>query len=470
MTELKKKIRLRTVVSAGAGLALATVSYTSNMQVASYMAGDSGWMAIILAGLISFLAAFCFAELVGMFPTAAGIKLFIERAFNEKAALMFGTVYMTISVAVVGAETYILSSVLATAFPVPRIFWIFFFLITIALINIRGVTMAGLTQDITTYAMFAALIGLSVYALVKNDFQLTTPLSPGSGMGMAQAVAIGVFLYLGFEWVTPLAEETTDFKLIPRGMFGAIALLGLTYALFNVAMTSTVSKAVLSKSPIPHVLFGQALFGRAGIILMMILSILASVTTFNAGVMTASRFIYAMARDRALPKVFSNLHPTYATPWPAIVGLLGVATAVSLVVHFTGQYKVLIFLGAAVECMIYVVMGASVLGLRKRNPETERVFKVPFGRLIPWAVIIIYGLLFVLIFIPDPANPGDARAQLWAFVSLVVVFALTFGYVFKVVPALRAKYEAEARKRQKRRPGRPAATGAAPGAGGAIAQ
>ncbi len=458
MTELKKKIRLRTVISAGAGLALATVSYTSNMQVASYMAGDSGWMAIVVAGLISFLAAFCFAELVGMFPTAAGIKLFIERAFNERAALVFATVYMTISVAVVGAETFVLSSVLATAFPVPRIFWIFFFLIVIALINIRGITMAGLTQDITTYAMFAALIGLSVYALVKNDFQLATPLTPGSGMGMAQAVAIGVFLYLGFEWVTPLAEETTDFKLIPRGMFGAIILLGVTYALFNVAMTSTVSKAVLSKSPIPHVLFGQALFGKAGIMAMMVLSILASVTTFNAGVMTASRFIYAMARDRALPKVFSNLHPTYATPWPAIVALLSLATIVSLVTHFTGQYKVLIFLGAAVECMIYVVMGASVIGLRKRLPEAARVFRIPFGWVVPVAVVVIYGLLMVMIFVPDPANPGDARAQLWALIVLGAVFVVTLGYVLKVVPALRAKYEAEARKRQKRRPGRPAAS------------
>jgi len=455
MVELAKRMKLRTVISAGAGLALATVSYTSNMQVALYVAGDSGWIPILIAGGISVLAAFVFAELVGMFPTAAGIKLFIERAFSERAALIFASVYILVSVGVVGTETYILSSVLEVAFPiVPRLFWIFFFLGAIALVNIRGISLAGLAQDVTTYALFFGLILLSVVALIKNDFALTAPLSPGSGLGLAQAVAIGVFLFLGFEWVTPLAEEVTDFKLIPLGMFGAILLLGVSYALFNVALTSTLPKAVLAGSPVPHILFGQALFGKVGVLLFVALSILASVTTFNAGVMTASRFIYAMSRDRALPRVFSRLHPLWATPWPAILLLLAITTGVSLAVYFTGYYKVLIFLGAAVECMIYVVMAASLLALRRKNPEQERPFRAPGGWVVPAFVMAVYSVLFVLIFVPDPAHPEDVPAQLAALATIAAVFLLAIVYVLGLMPRLRARYAAEAAARQRRRPPR----------------
>lgn len=462
MVELAKRVPLRTVVSAGAGLALATVSYTSNMQVATYVAGNSGWMPILIAGAISFLAAFVFAELVGMFPTAAGIKLFIEQAFSERAALIFATVYITVSVGVVGTETYILANVLHSAFPaIPGLVWIFVFLTTVALVNIRGVTLAGLAQDITTYSLFAGLIGVSLWAVVRNgltrpDFTLASLVSPGDGLGLAQAVAIGVFLYLGFEWVTPLAEEVHDFKLIPRGMFGAILLLGFSYALFNLAMTTTVPVAVLSQSPVPHVLFGQALLGRAGVMLFLVLSILASTTTFNAGVLTASRFIYAMSRDRALPRVFSRLHPVWATPWPAVLLLVGVTTAVSLAVYFTGYYKVLIFLGAAVECMIYVVMAASLLGLRRRSPERARPFRVPGGWVIPAVVIAVYSVLFVLIFLPDPAHPEDVPSQMIALGVMAGLFVVTLAYVLGVVPRLRARYEAMSRNRQRRRPGRSA--------------
>ena len=51
-----------------------------------------------------------------------------------------------------------------------------------------------------------------------------------------QAAGVGVFLYVGYEWVAPLAEETTDYRLIGKGMMWAIGLLSVTYALFIAAM------------------------------------------------------------------------------------------------------------------------------------------------------------------------------------------------------------------------------------------
>lgn len=450
MTGLKKVVNFRTVVSTGAGLALATATYTTGIQVASYVAGESAWIAILVAGLISVLASFGFSELVGMYPTAAGIKLFIERAFNEKVALVFASIYVLVTVAVVGTETYILGNVLASGLPaVPKYVWVVSFLLLITLINIRGVRLAGLAQDIVTYFMFAALIAISVYALAAGGFALRSPLSPGDGIGFLQAVALGIFLYLGFEWVTPLAEEVTDFKLIPGGMLGAIGLLGVTYSLFNMALTVTVPKEILIQSPIPHVLFARELFGWPGVMFMMLMSVTASVTSFNAGLLTASRFMYALSRDRALPRFLSLIHPRYATPWTAVVTLFALSLAVSTAVYISGLYKVFIFLGAAVESMIFVIMSLSVVALRRRDPGKPRPFRVPFGVVIPVVVAMVYGALFFLVFFPDPGHLEDWATQKAAAIVLASTAIIVAGYVIYVVPWIRARYAAKQVKRRR---------------------
>ncbi|MFZ5814111.1 MAG: APC family permease [Bacillota bacterium] len=455
MTTLRRAVGLPTVIATSAGLALATVSLTANVQIGLSLPGASGWLAILAAGLISVLAAWCFAELVGLFPTAAGIKLFIEKAFGERAALICATLYVGITVLIVGSEAFILASVLAYAFPgVPRALWVLLFLTAMALINIRGISLSGWAQDLTTYLMVLVIGGLSLWALLRPGAPaVPEPFALGSGFSLAQAIALGIFLYLGFEWVTPLAEEVTDIRLIPRGMLAGLGLLALVYGLLHVGMTTWVAKGELAASPIPHVLFGEAAFGRTGLLLVALISTLASVTSFNAGLMTASRFLYAMARDAAAPRLLARLHPDWATPWVSILLLYGLSASMAVYVLWSGSYKLFIFLGAAIECMIFVMMAASVLRLRRTMPEAVREFRVPGGRLVPWVVVILYSLLFLLVFVPNPEQPGDAPAQLGALGALVASALLVAAYVRWAVPALRARLTREGGARRRRRPG-----------------
>jgi amino acid transporter len=456
MTTLRKAVGLPTVIATSAGLALATVSLTANVQIGQNLPGASGWMAVLAAGLISVLASWCFAELVGMFPTAAGIKLFIEKAFGEKAALFCATLYVGITVLIVGSESYVLASVLHYTLPgVPKELFVFGFLVLMALVNLRGITFSGAAQDVATYLMIALVVGISGWALLRPGAPpVTGAFELGGGFSTAQAVALGVFLYLGFEWVTPLAEEVSDFRLIPRGMLWALAILAGVYGLLHVGMVTAVPKEALASSPIPHVLFGEAALGKAGLLVMAGVSALASITSFNAGLMTASRFLYAMGRDNAAPRAMTRLHPDWATPWVAILTLLGLCVAMAGLVLWTGQFKLFIFLGAAIECMIFVVMAASVLRLRRTMPGVVREFRAPGGKLVPWAVTGVYGLLFVLVFVPDPANPADVPAQVGALVALVVTAMVVAAYVQWLVPVLRARAAPPAgQARRRRRPG-----------------
>jgi amino acid transporter len=240
-------------------------------------------------------------------------------------------------------------------------------------------------------------------------------------------------------------------------MLYAIGILSITYSLFIVAMsTGLTHEQLASGSPIPHIIFGRNLLGGVGVVLFIIMSVLASVTSFNSGLLNTSRFSYAMGRDNVLPRIFSKLHPTYATPWVAIVFLGAFAITVSLLTLVTGQYMFLILMAAALECFIYVIMAVCVVRLRKKYPERERSFRIPFGNLIPViTMIVFFGLMIGLFADVTRDYTGNILFHnYWVAVVMGGFFLFTTAYTFIIVPRLKKKAAARARARARRRPAR----------------
>ena len=464
MTTLKKVLTLRTVTSTSAGMALATSCYLAGLQVALILEGELAWISILVAGVFCLLASLCFSELTSQYPTAAGIKLFIQNAFSEKAAIVIGTFYVILGISMVGAESYLLSSVLAGTIHlvspiVDRVFWITLFIVLVAFINYRGVQLTGLVQDIMTYVMIGFLVLVSVYSLTRTGVDMRAALaSPRFTLGnVMQAAAVGVFLYVGFEWVTPLAEETTDYRLIGKGMLIAIGILSITYSLFVVAMWMGLTPAQrASGTPIPHILFGRNLFGVPGMLLFVLMSILASATSFNSGLLNTSRFAYAMARDNVLPRAFSRLHPDHATPWFSILALTIFALAISFFILVTGKYLFIIVMAAALECFIYVVMALCVLRLRAKLPDNPRDFKIPLGPVIPIVVMIVFTALLLGIFTDSSKDSaGTVLFQnYWVAVAMAIFFLVCLLYTLLVTPVLKKKAAERVFARVKRRPGK----------------
>jgi len=464
MTTLRKVLKLRTVISTSVGMALATSCYLAGLQVATIVVGELAWISVLVAGLFCLLSAMCLSELTSLYPSAAAIKLYIQNAFNERIAITIGMFYVVLGISMVGAESYILSSVMINAHifispMVDRIVWSSIFILFVAFLNYRGVKIAGLAEDIMTFSKIGLLAFVSIYAISTIGIDFSPALaSPNFTLPkIIQAAGVGVFLFVGFEWVTPLAEETTDYRLIGKGMLITVGILSILYSLFTVALwIGLTPEQRLSGTAIPHILLGRNLFGTPGVVLLMFMSALASVTSFNAGVLNTSRFTYAMARDNVLPKMFSNLHPDYATPWAAILGLTIFSLLVSVVIFITGQYLFIILMAAALECFIYVVMAICVLRLRKRYPDKPRDFKVPFGPVIPVITAVVFLGLMVGIFM-DVTKDYAGRvlfANYWLAVVMAGFFVLCTLYSMLIVPVFKKKAAERSATRQRRRPGR----------------
>ena len=117
---LRRVLKFRTVVSTSTGLAYAAVSLLGCVQIASLVGGDSGWIAVLVAGLVAILAALCFSELNALYPTAAAIRQYMKAAFSDNFSLIITFGYLLTIIAVVAADSYIVGSAITYAFGLPN--------------------------------------------------------------------------------------------------------------------------------------------------------------------------------------------------------------------------------------------------------------------------------------------------------------------------------------------------------------
>lgn len=458
---LRRALGLRTVVSTSAGLAFAAIEYLAAAGLVAYVAGDSAWIAVATAGLLALVAWGCFGELNGMFPTAAAIRLYMKRSMDDRVALIITFTYLTTIVLVVAADAFIVGSAIAHVWGQST--WVAGPVIAVLLgaavaSNLRGVKVAGGVQDIATYLVLATTTVVAVTALVRSHRALRFPLSPLHGHtpgDFLEAVALGVFLFSAFEWVTTSAEEVRRPPDIHRGMLIALGVLVLVCSLITVAMSHVLDHHQLV-SAYPQLFLGHAAFGPAGLWLMAVITAATAVNTFNGGFITASRFIYATAREGSLPPLLARLNDR-AVPWVPVVGLGAISLIVSLVVAATGSWAVLVAVGAALEAMIYAVAAFCTVRLRTRLPDQPRPFGLPAPRLVGVAGVVVFGGLAV-----TASVSVSNHFNLVPLVVIAVGAGLACLYVLVVLPRVQAAEEARRAARGRRRPPRPPVEAPAP--------
>lgn len=412
-------------------------------------------MAILIAGLLAILAALCFSELNALYPTAAAVRLYMKEAFGDNFALIITFGYLLTIVSIIAADSYVVGSAITYAFNLPNwasLIWILVLLGLSMGANLRGIQIAGLLQDITTYSLLAFIIVISLISLGEHNFQLRSPFDAfGQPVNLINSVAIGVFIFSGFEWVTPLSEEINDIRLIPRGMFISLGLLAISYALFTVASSRLldIQDPAVFNSPVPQMLLAKAALGQVGIWLMLLATLFTAVMTFNGGFASASRFLYAAARENVLPPIFARISISLAVPYVAVMALAISSAAIAVLIFFTNLFSVLILLGAVLEALIYTIAGLCVIRLRRLRPEATRSFRIRGGLFFPILTVIVFGSLGILasLGIGSPVMPG------LPLIIAVATMGISALYVLLVIPKLRAAAVARMGT-QRRRPQR----------------
>jgi basic amino acid/polyamine antiporter, APA family len=134
-------------------------------------------------------------------------------------------------------------------------------------------------------------------------------------------------------------------------MLVGLGLLFISYGLFTVASSNLLGVDVhhpqLASSSYPQILLAQKALGQVGVWLMLLATLLTAVMTFNGGFTTASRFLYAAAREDTMPPLFSRISISFAVPSISIIALAVASAFIAIIIFLTGQFQVLILVGAS---------------------------------------------------------------------------------------------------------------------------
>ena len=242
----------------------------------------------------------------------------------------------------------------------------------------------------------------------------------GGIWGILGAAGTVFFAFIGFDAVSTAAQEAKNPKrTMPIGILGSLAICTVLYVLFGHVLTGLVDTEFFrdpTRGGEASVVMAiqEAMPGYSWLSKSITVAILAGFSSVILVMLLGqSRVFYSMSKDGLLPKVFSDVHPKYGTPWKGnLLILLLVASFAAFVPgnvvgHMTSIGTLFAF---SLVCLAVII-------LRKKEPNLKREFKTPFVPLIPILGIITCGVM-----IAGLGKENWIRLIVWILIGFIIYF------------------------------------------------
>jgi len=392
---LKRGLTLVTVFTLITG-AMVGMAWATLPNVLFGYAGPALLVSVLIAAFFSILIGLCYAELCAAMPYAGGEYHYTRAAMGNFPSFITGWFLVIAYSAMMPGEVIILSKIFAmlSSFP-PK--WLTGTIIALifGMINIIGVRISAIVQLIFTVVLFLGMAIFIFGGLGNIQWENFGPFFEGHVPGMLMMVPIAMLAFMGFDIVPQAAEEVRSpikkvVYLIPLSIiFVCFFYFG---AFFTAAANAPPDVIAQSKAEVPLIDVAKGFLGEGGALVILIAGIMGLITTMNAFVIGASRLMLGMAREGVLPGLLAKIHPQYGTPHWAIllITVFGILGAIF-------QKLFLVFQIASSAILIaFIMVIISFFVLRRKKPEMERPYRVPF---YPWVPIIaLFGTVLAFLF------------------------------------------------------------------------
>jgi APA family basic amino acid/polyamine antiporter len=385
---LKRALGLPEVTLSGVGIILGAGIYAL-MGEAAGLAGNAVWIAFGISAVMAACTGLAYAELSSMFPRASAEYAYVGRAFGQTAAFLVG--WLILASGVLSAATVALGfgGYVSGLTGIPAVPAALLLIAGLAAIGVYGIRETALFAIVMTLVeaggiVFVIVIGIPYLGSV-DYFAMPKGLS-----GVFQASALVFFAYMGFEEMVKLAEETREpEKTIPRALVLALAAAVVLYMLVTVSAVSVLGWEGLAATPAPFAAIAEAALGGSASLLISLVALCATANTSLLLIVATSRLAWGMAGDRALPALLARVHPIFGTPWVAVAAAAAVAAAFTL----TGEIAYVANATNFALFLTFALINATVIFLRRREPDIPRPFRVPLDvRGVP--LVPLLGIFF----------------------------------------------------------------------------
>jgi basic amino acid/polyamine antiporter, APA family len=463
-TSLKRTLGAGNLIALGIGAIIGAGLFVRTAAAAGEHAGPAVTLSFIVAAIGCAFAGLCYAEFASIIPIAGSAYTYAYATMGEIVAWVIG--WALILEYALGAATVSISwseyanNLLGHKIPFEFCHSPFESVIIngvshhgiinlpalVILLLLSLLLIKGTQESATVNAIIVILKVAIVLVFIAIGWQYINPanhspyLIPANAPSVTQAdgsvysytsffnhgwggvlsgAGVVFFAFIGFDAVSTAAQEAKDPKRdMPIGILGSLFICTILYILFSWVLTGVAPYTDFMKAgkeasvayAISHYMTQYTwlstlvtvaiLAGFSSVILVMLLG--------------QSRVFYTMSTDGLLPKVFSELHPKFRTPYKSNIILF---IFVGLFAAFLPE-SVAGDLTSVGTLFAFVLVCIGVIILRKKDPNLVRPFKTPLVPLVPILGIIVCAAMIVSL-------PGETQLSAlgWMAIGLVIYFA-----------------------------------------------
>ncbi|MES2287489.1 MAG: amino acid permease [Bacteroidota bacterium] len=459
---LKRTLTAGNLIALGIGAIIGAGLFVRTASAAANNAGPSVTIGFIVAAIGCALAGLCYAEFASMIPIAGSAYTYSYATMGELVAWIIGwdlVLEYALGAATVGIAWSEYLNKLLEYFnmhipyewchsPFEKItdaagvvtshgmmnIPALFIIILLSFLLIKGTKESAWVNGIIVITKVAIVILFILFGWSYINPLNHTPYIPeatiytdssgldhsyGGIMGILGAAGVVFFAFIGFDAVSTAAQEAKNPKRdMPIGILGSLAICTVLYILFahvltgvasvddfrnngrEASVTYAINTYMLEYGWLAKLVTVAILAGFSSVILVML--------------MGQSRVFYSMSVDGLVPKMFSDLHPKYRTPYKSNLFFLGFVGIFAAFVpgDIVGDMTSIGTLFA------FILVCAGVWIMRVKNPDVPRQFKTPFVPLVPILGIIVCGaMIFGL------GWPNWVRLGIWMVIGIIIYFA-----------------------------------------------
>ena len=409
--QLRRALRVRHLVMLAVGGTIAS-GFLLFAGSAIGLAGPAVIVSYIIAGIITVAVMACLAELCVTKPVSASFATYARDTMGPLAGFMTGWNYWLAWVMGAATESLAAGTYFHSFYSFAPVWLVAAIIIAIEMaINLVGVLFMGEYEFILStikIIALAAFILIGICAIVGIGFhshgvtQLTANhgFFPNGTGAVFTALLTVFFAYAGIELVGVTAEESVNpARDVPRALFYTV---GIVVALFVIGIFILMAilpwaTAGTSSSPFVDAIKSLNMPVVATIFNWIVIS--ASVSSVDGALYTASRMLFAQAREGNFPKALAVTHPRRKVPILAIAVTASCMFVGALLAYFfpASAYVFVASLSAFGFLFAWLMIAlAQPLYRRKMGQDWVRnlKWKTPFYPLTPIiAVVTVIGAL-----------------------------------------------------------------------------
>lgn len=389
---LKRVMGTRALIAATINLTIGAGIFALPADVAGGLGTDS-WMAYVVCIILLMLILLCFVSLGSKFTETGGAYVYVEKAFGQYPGFLINTLYW-FGYGVMACAAVANLCVDSLSVFIPFLKTIFGRVSTLALIfgvvgwiNVRGVKHGARLVEINTVAKLLPLAVL----IVAGCFMIDTNNYAWNGIPpIDQLGSVSLLLFFAFgggaETVINASGEVRDpVKTIPKGLLIGAFLVFLVYISIHLVAQGVLGADLAFYKEAPLAKVAERAIGPFGVTLLVAGAVISCFGLVSGDLLASPRLLFAAGRDGLLPKFLAKVHPTYSTPYWAVI----VYASVGFILSVSGGFRELATLASSALLLIYV--GVIFAQIKLRNVNRENSFNIPGGLLVPVIALIATG-------------------------------------------------------------------------------